>query len=98
MIYAPSKSVSDLSDQTLAVDYSTQDGTLANLKNHAYMCATATVSGSALTLTFSNQMAIVCFKQLTGLAASTTYTTLEFSTVGEGSVIQVDQIAGSAVP
>lgn len=90
MIYAPSKSVSDLSAQTLAVDYSTQDGTLANLKNHAYMCATATVSGSALTLTFSNQMAIVCFKQLTGLAASTTYTTLEFSTVGEGSVIQVD--------
>ena len=90
MIYAPSKSVSDLSDQTLAVDYSTQDGTLANLKNHAYMCATATVSGSALTLTFSNQMAIVCFKQLTGLAASTTYTTLEFSTVGEGSVIQVN--------
>ena len=90
MIYAPSKSVSDLSAQTLAVDYSTQDGTLANLKNHAYMCATATVSGSALTLTFSNQMAIVCFKQLTDLAASTTYTTLEFSTVGEGSVIKVD--------
>lgn len=90
MIYAPSKSVSDLSTQTLAVDYNTQDGTLDNLKNHAYMCATATVSGSTLTLSFSNQMAIVCFKQLTGLAPSTTYNTLEFSTVGEGSLIQVD--------
>ena len=89
MIYAPSKSVSDLSTQTLAVDYSTQDSTLTNLKNHAYMCATATVSGTTLTLTFANQMAIVCFKQLTGLAPSTTYTTLEFSTVGEGSIIQV---------
>jgi len=90
MIYAPSRSVSDLSAQTLAVDYGTQDGTLANLKNHAYMCATATVSGTTLTLSFANQMAIVCFKQLTGLAPSTTYTTLEFSTVGEGSIIQVD--------
>lgn len=89
MIYAPSKSVSDLSTQTLAVDFSTQDGTLANLKNHAYMCATATVSGTTLSLSFANQMAIVCFKQLTGLASSTTYATLEFSTVGEGSIIQV---------
>jgi len=90
MIYAPSKSVSDLSTKTLAVDYSTQDGTLANMKNHAYMCATATVSGTTLTLSFTNQMVIVCFKRLTGLAPSTTYTTLEFSTVGEGSIIQVD--------
>lgn len=90
MIYAPSKSVSDLSAQALSVDYSSQGGTLADLKNYAYMCATATVSGTTLSLSFANQMAIVCFKQLTGLAPSTTYTTLEFSTVGEGSVIQVD--------
>lgn len=98
MIYAPSKSVSDLSTQTLAVDYSTQDGTLANMKNHAYMCATATVSGTTLTLSFTNQMAIVCFKQLTGLAPSTTYTTLEFSTIGEGSIIQVDGDVLKLVP
>lgn len=53
MIYAPSKSVSDLSSQQLAIDLSQQDGTLSGLKNHAIMCATATVEGSSLSLQFS---------------------------------------------
>lgn len=90
MIYAPSKSVSDLSSQQLAIDLSQQDGTLSGLKNHAIMCATATVSGSALSLQFENQVAIVGVKQFTGLKASTTYTSATFTSAGPTATVKVE--------
>ena len=82
MIYAPSKSVTDISSQQLAIDLSQQAGTLAGLKNHAIMCATATVDGSALSLQFKNQVAIVGVKQFTGLKPNTTYSMASFSAYG----------------
>lgn len=90
MIYAPGKSVSDLSSQQLAIDLGQQDGTLAGLKNHAIMCATATVSGSALSLQFENQVAIVGVKQFTGLKASTTYTSATFTSAGPTATVKVE--------
>ena len=89
MIYAPSKSVSDLSSQQLAVDLSQQDGTLDGIKDHAIMCATATVEGSTLSLQFENQVAIVGVKQFTGLKASATYTSATFTTAGTSGTIQI---------
>lgn len=90
MIYAPSKSVSALSSQQLAIDLSQQDGTLSGLKNHAIMCATATVSGSALSLQFENQVAIVGVKQFTGLKANTTYTSATFTSAGPTATVKVE--------
>lgn len=89
MIYAPAKSASDLSEGQLAIDLSTQDGTLASMKNHAIMCATATVDGSSLSLQFENQVAIVGVKQFTGLKASTTYTSATFSAYGPTAKVSV---------
>lgn len=89
MIYAPSKSASDLADGQLAVDLSQQYGTLTGVKNHAIMCATATVSGTSLELTFQNQVAILGVKQFTGLKASTAYTSATFTTAGTSGTIQV---------
>lgn len=90
MIYAPGKSVSDLSSQQLAIDLGQQDGTLSGLKNHAIMCATATVSGSALSLQFENQVAIVGVKQFTGLKANTTYTSATFTSAGPTATVKVE--------
>lgn len=89
MIYAPGKSASDIEANQLAVDLSAQDGTLAGLKNHAIMCATATVSGSALDLKFENQVAIVGVKQFTGLKESTTYTSATFTCFGPTAKVKV---------
>lgn len=89
MIYAPSKSVTDLSSQQLTIDLSQQAGTLAGLKNHAIMCATATVSENILSLQFENQVAIVGVKQFTGLKANTTYTSAVFAAYGPTAKIQV---------
>lgn len=90
MIYAPGKNASDLADGQLAVDLSQQDGTLAGVKNHAIMCATATVSGTSLELSFQNQVAIVGVKQFTGLKASTTYTSATFTSAGPTATVKVD--------
>lgn len=90
MIYAPTKSASDLSAGVLSIDLSAQDGTLDGLKNHAVMCATATVNGTSLSLPFKNQVAIVGVKQFTGLKASTTYTSATFTSAGPTATVKVD--------
>lgn len=89
MIYAPTKSGSDLSADQLAIDLSAQDGTLDGLKNHAVMCATATVNGTSLSLPFKNQVAIVGVNQFTGLKASTTYTSATFTSAGPTATVKV---------
>ena len=98
MIYAPAKSASDLANGQLEVDLSQQDGTLAGLKNHAIMCATATVDGSRLSLQFENQVAIVGVKQFTGLKAGTTYTSATFTTAGTSGTIQLVEDVLTFVP
>ena len=91
MIYAPGKSVTDLDGSNqLAIDLSQQDGTLAGVKNHAIMCATATVSGTSLELSFQNQVAILGVKQFTGLKASTTYTSASFTSAGPTAIVKVE--------
>lgn len=91
MVYAPGKSVTDLdSNNQLAVDLSQQDGTLAGVKNHAIMCATATVSGTSLELSFQNQVAIVGVKQFTGLKANTIYTSATFTSAGPTATVKVE--------
>lgn len=90
MIYAPAKNASDLADGQLDVDLSQQDGTLAGVKNHAIMCATATVSEGKLTLSFLNQIAILGVKQFTGLKASTTYTSATFTSAGPTATVKVE--------
>lgn len=91
MIYAPGKSVTDLDGSNqLAIDLSQQDGTLAGVKNHAIMCATATVSGTSLELSFQNQVAILGVKQFTGLKANTTYTSASFTSAGPTAIVKVE--------
>lgn len=90
MIYAPAKSASDLNGGQLTVDLSQQDGTLAGVKNHAIMCATATVSEGKLTFSFLNQVAILGVKQFTGLKASTTYTSATFTSAGPTATVKVE--------
>ena len=91
MVYAPGKSVTDLdSNNQLAVDLSQQDGTLAEVKNHAIMCATATVSGTSLELSFQNQVAILGVKQFTGLKANTIYTSATFTSAGPTATVKVE--------
>ena len=90
MIYAPAKSASDLIEGQLEIDLSAQDGTLEGIKNHAVMCATATVDGTSLSLQFKNQVAIVGVKQFTGLKAGTTYTSATFTSAGPTATVKVD--------
>ena len=61
MIYAPGKSLSDVSDRSLIYDLTTQDGN----KIPALMTATGEVEDNVLELTFANQLAIVAVKNPT---------------------------------
>ena len=57
-IYAPGKLATDISAGKLAVNLGTQSGTL-NAASPVLMCVTADIAGSAVTLAFENQTAII---------------------------------------
>ena len=61
-IYAPGKSVSDISENQLEVSIATQDGILDETAPFL-MCATAVVDGTSISLSFENKVAVVGLKK-----------------------------------
>jgi len=78
MIYAPGKKPSDISEKSLTVSLASQSKDTVP----ALMMASATVSGSSLSLAFTNKTAIIAIKNPTMAAASTEYTSIALSGTG----------------
>lgn len=66
-IYCPGKTASDLSEQTLAVDFSSQSESVIPV----LLLATATVTSNTLAFTFENAVSVVCIKNPIFPAATT---------------------------
>jgi len=86
MIYAPGKKPSDISSKSLTVSLANQSKDVIP----ALMMASATVSGSSLSLSFQNKTAIIAIKDPVMAAASTSYTSITLVGTGVNTEVKFD--------
>lgn len=79
LVYAPGKTASDLNGTTLAIDYSTQNGSIP-----AVMMAQATVADNHLKLHFYNKAAILAVRTFKGLGAGSSQSIVKAKVSGTG--------------
>ena len=100
-IYAPGVEESEIDTKTLSVNLNAQNGVLdtdakETPRTPALMCATATVNGSKVLFTFTNQTAIIGVKQfkLRDVTAATDVTSMTLNGVITEGTFSVDGESG----